>query len=237
MVKTQFDKTVKIIRSDNGPEFLLQSFYTEHGILHQRSCVYTPQQNARIERRHQHILNISRALMFQSNLPKVYWSYAVQHAVFLINRTPTKLLQDKSPHEMLYGVEPDLTMLRVFGCLCYSSTLPVQRHKFDPRASKGVFLGYKQGMKGYVILDLHSRSISISRNVVFYELEFPYKPSVTLPDTPSFSPIKPDFAIPIDDTPSNLDPTITDNNTSDSSPPESIPAIPALRQSTRPKST
>ena len=45
MVENQFEKKVKSIRSDNGPEFLLKEFYVEKGILHQRSCVYTPQQN------------------------------------------------------------------------------------------------------------------------------------------------------------------------------------------------
>jgi transposase InsO family protein len=74
---------VKAIRSDNGPEFLLKDFYDAKGILHQRSCVYTPEQNGRIERRHQHILNISRALMFQSKLPKKFWSYAVLHSVVI----------------------------------------------------------------------------------------------------------------------------------------------------------
>ncbi|GAU31058.1 hypothetical protein TSUD_214940 [Trifolium subterraneum] len=175
MVKTQFGKLVKAIRTNNGPEFMLQSFYHEKGILHQKRCVSTPQQNARVERRHQHILNISRALMFQSGLPKVYWSHAIQHAVFFINRTPTKLLADKSPFEILHGVEPDLTVLKPFGCLCYASTLPVNRHKLDARANKCVFLGFTQGMKGYVTLDLHSRKITVSRNVQFYELDFPYK--------------------------------------------------------------
>lgn len=64
MVKTQFEKNVKAIKIDNGIEFLLKSFYQENGILHQRNYVITPQQIARIKRKHQHILNISRALMF-----------------------------------------------------------------------------------------------------------------------------------------------------------------------------
>jgi len=85
MIENQFEKKVKSIRSGNGPEFLLQKFYVERGILHQRSCVYTPQQNGRVERRHQHILNMSRALMFRSKLPKKFWSYVVLHVVYLLN--------------------------------------------------------------------------------------------------------------------------------------------------------
>jgi hypothetical protein len=59
-----------MIRSDNGPEFLMDPFYNEHGIVHQRSCVETPEQNAVVERKHRHIMNVTRALMFQGNLPE-----------------------------------------------------------------------------------------------------------------------------------------------------------------------
>jgi hypothetical protein len=70
MIKTQHNHDVKIIRSDNGPEFLMHEFYSSHGILHQTSCVESPQQNGRVERKHQHVLNVARALLYQSNLPK-----------------------------------------------------------------------------------------------------------------------------------------------------------------------
>lgn len=83
-IEKQHNAQVKVIRSDNGPEFVLAKFYTEKGIIHQRSCVETPQKNSTVERKHQFILSIARALMIQSSLPKFLWSYAVQHAVFFL---------------------------------------------------------------------------------------------------------------------------------------------------------
>jgi transposase InsO family protein len=73
MIENQFNVCVKTVRTDNGPEFLIPSFYASKGIIHQLSCVETPQQNGRLERKHQHILNVGRALLFQSKLPKQFW--------------------------------------------------------------------------------------------------------------------------------------------------------------------
>lgn len=58
MVETQHKTTPQTIRTNNGPEFSLSTFYNTKGIQKQMSCVKTPQQNRRVERKHQHILNI-----------------------------------------------------------------------------------------------------------------------------------------------------------------------------------
>ena len=69
LVFTQFKVPIKIIISDNGPEFALNSFYASKCVIHQLSYVETPQQNVVVERKHQHLLAIARALRFQANLP------------------------------------------------------------------------------------------------------------------------------------------------------------------------
>ena len=69
MVLTQINVKIKCFRSNNALEFKLFNFYFANDIIHQTSCVYTPQQNSVVERKHQHILATANALQIQSNPP------------------------------------------------------------------------------------------------------------------------------------------------------------------------
>lgn len=175
MVEKQYNAHVKGVRSDNAPELRFTALYKKKGIIAYHSCPETPQQNSVVERKHQHILNVARSLMFQSHSPLQYWGDCVLTAVFLINRLPTPLLDNKSPYQVLTHHLPNYKDLRVFGCLVYCSTSPKNRHKFQPRAKPCAFLGYPAGCKGYKLLDLETETIIISRNVVFHEDIFPFQ--------------------------------------------------------------
>lgn len=62
MVQTQFNRVVKIVRSDNGTEFMcLKNFYEENENFIPDFCGWTPQQNGHVEHKHRHILNVARA--------------------------------------------------------------------------------------------------------------------------------------------------------------------------------
>jgi len=178
MARTQFNGVVKVVRSDNALELGLNKealdFFAATGIIHQTSCVQTPQQNGVVERKHRHLLEVSRALLFQSHVPLSFWGDCLLTATYLINRMPTAVLGYKSPFEVLFGKPPQLEHLRVFGCLCYMATTRHGRDKFQDRAIPCVFMGYPHGKKGYKVLSLADKKYYISRDVVFHEFNFPF---------------------------------------------------------------
>lgn len=139
LIETQYSAKIKAIRSDNAPELFFTSLLKSKRIVHFFSCVYTPQQNSVVERKHQYIINVARSLLFQSNVPLEYWRDCTLTAIYLINRTPYPLLDNRSPYELLTSKIPSYDHLKVFSCLCFASTLLKDRHKFSPRTTPCVF--------------------------------------------------------------------------------------------------
>jgi len=95
MVKTQFQASIQVFRSDNGKEYfneILGKYFEDKGIIHQSSCSDTPQQNGIVERKNKHILEIARALLFTNHVPKYLWGKAILTAIYHINRMPSRIL-------------------------------------------------------------------------------------------------------------------------------------------------
>lgn len=178
-VSNHFQKSVKYIRSDNALEFTSgprNQFFSDLGIIHQKSCPYRPQQNARDERMHRYILEVARALRFRAGLPLSFGGACVPTAVHLINKLPTPILHNKSPHELLHNAIPEYDNLRVFGCLAFDYNPTHSHDKFEHRGVPCVFLGYHPRQKGYRLMNLATKQEFSSRDVLFYESIFPFHP-------------------------------------------------------------
>ena len=173
LVEKETRMQIKCLRSDGGGEYFsneFSKFLDEQGIKRQFTCRYTPQKNGVAERKNRHIAEVARALMNEKEMPEYYWAEAVHAAVYIMNMTPTAAIHGMTPEEKFTGKKPDLSHLKVFGCLAYVHIPDELRSKLDPKAEKCVFIGYSLEQKGYHCYNPLTREIRVSRDVVFDEL-------------------------------------------------------------------
>ena len=138
------------------------------GAVHELSESYTAEQNGAVERYNGIVSGIARSIHIESRFPKFLWPYAWLCGCYLSNRRSTK--GDKTPFELFFGYKPDVSLLRVFGSVCYVTlTNGKKRNKLGVRSVAGQFLGYSLVSKGYFIYVPELRTVIESRDVVFYE--------------------------------------------------------------------
>jgi transposase InsO family protein len=177
LVEKQTGYDIKILRSDNGGEYISHEwavYLKGEGILRQLSIPKTPEQNGVAERVNETLLNKVRAMLKQSGLSDRFWGEALKTAVYLKNLSPTKALKGMVPYHAWTGVKPNVEHLKVFGCSAYVHIPRDESKKLKDRSRECVFLGYDDEKKGYRLVDLKEpRVIFVERSVKFDETSFP----------------------------------------------------------------
>ena len=112
---------------------------------------------------------MARSILKDKNLPNIFWAKAVYTAVYLLNRCPTKAVENKTPIEAWSRQKPSAKHLRVFGCMCYVHIPAAKRSKLDENSEKGIFLGYNSHLKGYRVYNVRTKKLIIIRDVEFNE--------------------------------------------------------------------
>ncbi|XP_070013240.1 uncharacterized protein [Nicotiana sylvestris] len=147
--------------------------FKDLGVIYQRACVYTPQQNGVAERKHRHILEVTRAIRFQAQIPIKFWGHCILVIVYLINRMPSAVIANIYSFERLHKRKSSLLHLRILGCLSFAKI--VQEHdKLMPRAKLSIHMGYLEFQKGYILYDPTNKTFFTSRDVIFREDVFPF---------------------------------------------------------------
>jgi hypothetical protein len=88
-------------------------------------------------------------MLNEKNLPNYFWAKTVAIVVYIMNRTPTTTVHGMTPEEKFTCKKPDVSHLRVFGCIAYVHVLDEKRSKLDPKANKCIFTRYSLEQKGY----------------------------------------------------------------------------------------
>ena len=115
-----------------------------------------------------------------AGLSNSFWIHTVKAKLHAYNVTPIKHADYKTPKELWSGQKPNISHLRVFGCLVWVHILKKRRHKLQPKSRAMIFVGYEPGSKGYQFWDAAHQCFEISRDVKFEETCFPAKePTLT----------------------------------------------------------
>ncbi|ODM88300.1 Retrovirus-related Pol polyprotein from transposon TNT 1-94 [Orchesella cincta] len=171
-IENQTNHQVRILRSDNGTEFVnhdLTSFLNEKGIIHGKSAPYSPQSNGKIEREMRTIKDTARAMMIGAKVPEYLWAEAVATSVYIHNRLINKQTPDITAYEWVFGKKPTLHHIRLFGCTAYSHIPEQQRSVWQPKSKKCILVGYESSCNNYRCYDPEKRKIIISHDVSFEE--------------------------------------------------------------------
>ncbi|KAI3742955.1 hypothetical protein L1987_60654 [Smallanthus sonchifolius] len=162
---------VKMLRTDRGGEFnsrLFNEFCEQEGIKRQLTAPYTPQQNGVVERRNRTVLGVTRSILKAMEVPESFWGEAVCHAVYLLNRVPTKGVKRGTPYENWRGRKPTLNHIRVFGCVAHMKKMN-QVTKLGDRSIPMVNLGIEEGSKAYRLYNPITKKIAMGRDIIFEE--------------------------------------------------------------------
>lgn len=173
MVENQLESTIKIVRSDNGTEYVNKNFeqlFAECGIKHEKSTPHSPQQNGLSERMNRTILEKTRCMLLDSRLPKHFWAEAAQAAVNVINTLPNSP-NGAAPDEMWYNKKCNLKHFRVFGSKAMVWKPNMKRGKLDAKSFECIYLRRADDAKAFRLYDKNARKIVISHDVIFMENE------------------------------------------------------------------
>ncbi|CAI7859909.1 unnamed protein product [Closterium sp. NIES-54] len=164
---------VKVIRTDNGGEFINADFEAvlkKKGIQHQLTVPYNPQQNGVAERFNRTLQEGARTLLGRAGLPDPFWVTALRQVALVKNRV-LATVGDKQwvPYTKWYGSAPAVNMLRAYGCMVVFHVPKEKRGKLEASGRWGVHLGLAKDHKGWLIWDLTSQQLTVSRDVKFLE--------------------------------------------------------------------
>jgi len=166
------DLKLQYLKSDGGKEFCSKEFtewLTSDGVTHEMSAPYEHEQNGLAERGIQNVSQRAMCQLFGTNMSQGFWPYAVENAVYLINRSPTTTLKDKTPFEAWTGKQPNIKHLRTFGETGYVHIPPETRKKWTKKSRQCRLLGHTSRSRNYKLWDPYRRIVFTSPNVDFDE--------------------------------------------------------------------
>jgi hypothetical protein len=173
-INCQTGKNVKILRSDNGTEFvneILQSVCRKYGIVHQTTNPYNAHQNGTVERVQRTLMETVRTWLIATKFPSPLWGELYMHAVRVYNIRPHSVLEGMSPAVVLLGKDHPMSQVSSGDLLPLGSkvviSIPKEKRdgKLAPRARIGWFLGSASNEPGVRCWDDKEQQVFVSAQI------------------------------------------------------------------------
>nr|GEU66509.1 retrovirus-related Pol polyprotein from transposon TNT 1-94 [Tanacetum cinerariifolium] len=185
-IQNQLGCLIVSIRTNHDREFdnevQFKEFCNANGITHNFLAPRTPQSNGVVQKKNRTLQEMSRTMLNEQSLPQKFLCNAVDTSTYILNQTLIRAILGKTPYELLRGKKPTLDYFRVFGSKCFILNTKEYLIKFDSKSYEGVFLGYSQNSKAYIVLNKHTEKVEESLNVTFDETPPPSKTSPLMDD-------------------------------------------------------
>jgi hypothetical protein len=110
-----------------------------------------------------------KSMIHHQDLLMHLWVEKARTTVYVQNRLSHSALGSKNPEEMSTGKKPEIIHLKIFGCPVFVHIPKEKRTKLDPSGKKGIFVGYCEVSKAFIIYIPGYHHIEISRDVTFDE--------------------------------------------------------------------
>ena len=137
--------------------------------MHEISAPYKHKQNGLAERSIQTVSQRAMCQLFGADMSQGFWLYAVENAVYLINRCLTTALDNKMPYEAWTGEWLNIKHLCTFGETGYVHVPPEMQKKWMRKSCLCRLLGYVPRSRNYKMWDPNQHTVIMSPNVDFDE--------------------------------------------------------------------
>jgi len=105
----------------------------------------------------------------EKQVPKSFWPEAMKWCVHVQNRSPTTAVSHGTPEEVWSGLKPRVDYFRIFGCVAHVHIPDQRRRKLDDKSHTCVLLGVNDETKAYKLFDPMTKTVIITRDVIFEE--------------------------------------------------------------------
>lgn len=114
---------------------------------------------------------MARSMIHENNLPKYLWAEDVNTTCYVQNKIYIRHILNKTLYELFKGRKPNFYYFHQFIFTCYILNNKVYLKKFDAKAQKGVYLGYSECSKAYMVYNSKTNVVEESIHIKFDDKE------------------------------------------------------------------